>query len=166
MEGGVTFQTRVDQYNESLIQLLWNHKIKLVLFTGLTMIGYANIPYLKDTKRRMQEKATHGNQHLSKEDVQERVDIFDVILDVRSADEYKQGHVQKSVHVDYKDILEKGKDALKSEDVDKTKTILVYCKSGRRASIAVNHMIDELHYNPQNIYLTHESYDVLNEVFE
>lgn len=164
MEGGVTFQTRVDQYNESLIQLLWNHKIKLVLFTGLTMIGYANIPYLKDTKRRMQEKATHGNQHLSKEDVQERVDIFDVILDVRSADEYKQGHVQKSVHVDYKDILEKGKDALKSEDVDKT--ILVYCKSGRRASIAVNHMIDELHYNPQNIYLTHESYDVLNEVFE
>jgi rhodanese-related sulfurtransferase len=164
MENGVTFQSRIDDYNESLINMLWNHKIKLILFITFTLVAHSQIPYLKETKQKLKDKVTYGNQHLTLDEIDERSDIFDVILDVRTKDEYDKGHVKKSIQIDYKDILANGKDELTNHNIDKTKTLLVYCKSGKRASNAVNHMIEKLNYNPKNIYLTHESYDTLSTI--
>ena len=164
MENGVTFQSRIDNYNESLINMLWNHKINLILFITFTLVAHSQIPYLKETKQKLKDKVTYGNQHLTLDEIDERSDIFDFILDVRTKDEYDKGHVKKSIQIDYKDILENGKDELKNHNIDKTKTLLVYCKSGKRASNAVNHMIEKLNYNPKNIYLTHESYDTLSTI--
>ena len=56
MENGVTFQSRIDNYNESLINMLWNHKIKLILFITFTLVAHSQIPYLKETKQKLKDK--------------------------------------------------------------------------------------------------------------
>lgn len=52
-----------------------------------------------------------------------------VIIDVRTKEEYDESHVINSLNIPYDEIDAK-------IDIDKDKIIFVYCKSGRRSSIA------------------------------
>ena len=56
-----------------------------------------------------------------------------VVLDVRTAAEYAEGHIQGAILIDQgqSDFVENAKAALPAE-----KTIAVYCKSGRRSAKA------------------------------
>ena len=54
-----------------------------------------------------------------------------IVVDVRTAEEYKESHVKGSLNIPYDEIDE-------NIDLDKSKTIMVYCKSGKRSSIAYN----------------------------
>lgn len=54
-----------------------------------------------------------------------------VIIDVRTKEEYDESHVINSINIPYDEIDS-------TIDIDKSKTIFVYCKSGRRSSIAYN----------------------------
>ena len=53
-----------------------------------------------------------------------------VIVDVRTKDEYNEGHLKDSINIPYDEIEE--------NVFDKSKTILVYCKSGARSKKAYN----------------------------
>ena len=154
----------MDNYNQSLIDLLWKHKIKLGLFTGVTLIGVSFIPYLKELQTTLEQKIEHGKKHLTLEDIRERYDIFEVILDVRTPEEYEKGHVDGSINIDYKQLMEKkGSKELKKNHIQKTNTILVYCKTGRRASIAVNALIEVHQFDPDMIYTTNENYKTIQD---
>jgi phage shock protein E len=54
------------------------------------------------------------------------------LLDVRTPDEYASGHLQGSVNMPYTSIREK----IGTTVPDKQAQIFVYCRSGRRSSIA------------------------------
>lgn len=58
-----------------------------------------------------------------------------VIFDVRTAEEFAEGHIEGAINIDYKqgDFLEKSKAAL-----PKDRTIAVYCRSGRRSAGAAD----------------------------
>ena len=62
-----------------------------------------------------------------------------VILDVRTAAEYAEGHIQGAVLIDQgqSDFMEKAKAALPTD-----KTIAVYCRSGRRSANACGKLAD------------------------
>lgn len=67
------------------------------------------------------------------------------ILDVRTEEEYKEGHIEGAILIPDTEILESTEDVLP----DKSITILVYCRSGRRSeSAAVN--LSQLGYS--NVY--------------
>ena len=56
-----------------------------------------------------------------------------IVLDSRTAQEYAEGHILNAVNIDVKlDDFEQKAVAY----LDKTKTIAVYCRSGRRSKIA------------------------------
>jgi len=59
-----------------------------------------------------------------------------VILDVRTAEEYSQGHLKDSAVIDYTS------ETFEEEvgQLDKTKTYLVYCRTGRRSDEAAEKM--------------------------
>ncbi len=59
-----------------------------------------------------------------------------VILDVRTPDEYSEGHIEKSVNIDFNANDFK----TKINELDKNKTYLVYCRSGNRSSKAIKVM--------------------------
>ena len=56
-----------------------------------------------------------------------------VVLDVRTADEFKEGHLEGALNIDQgqSDFIEKAKAALAAD-----RTIAVYCRSGRRSANA------------------------------
>lgn len=55
-----------------------------------------------------------------------------VIIDVRRQDEFDAGHYPGALHITYENIA----NDIYSYNIDKDKTIYLYCRSGRRASIA------------------------------
>ena len=61
-----------------------------------------------------------------------------IILDVRTKEEYDQGHIPGAIVISHEEIEEKAEDVL----TDKDQLILVYCRSGRRSKIAAEALVD------------------------
>ena len=63
-----------------------------------------------------------------------------VLLDVRTESEFKDGHIQNALNIDIKQsgFMEKAKAALPTD-----KTIAVYCRSGKRSSLAAVQLASE-----------------------
>ena len=61
-----------------------------------------------------------------------------IILDVRTQEEYDQGHIPGAIVISHEEITEKAEDVL----TDKDQLILVYCRSGRRSKIAAEALVE------------------------
>ena len=61
-----------------------------------------------------------------------------IILDVRTQEEYDQGHIPGAIVISYAEIAEKAEEVL----TDKNQLILVYCRSGRRSKIAAEALLE------------------------
>ena len=60
-----------------------------------------------------------------------------IILDVRTAEEYKEGHIPNAINVANETI---GEDEI-AELPDKDQLIMVYCRSGRRSNLAARKLV-------------------------
>ena len=61
-----------------------------------------------------------------------------IILDVRTQEEYDQGHIPGAILISHEEIAEKAEDVL----TDKNQLILVYCRSGRRSLLAAEALVE------------------------
>ena len=61
-----------------------------------------------------------------------------IILDVRTQEEYDEGHIPGAIVISHEEIAEKAEDVL----TDKNQLILVYCRSGRRSKIAAEALVE------------------------
>jgi len=61
-----------------------------------------------------------------------------IILDVRTQEEYDQGHIPGATQISHEEIAEKAEKVL----TDKEQLILVYCRSGRRSKIAAEALVE------------------------
>ena len=63
-----------------------------------------------------------------------------VVLDVRTADEFKEGHLEGALNIDQtqSDFIDQAKETLTTD-----KTIAVYCRSGRRSASAAERLAAE-----------------------
>ena len=84
-----------------------------------------------------------GQQAFENTDVQGFAELIAdtnvVVLDVRTAAEFAEGHIQRAILIDQgqSDFVEKAKATL-----PKGKTIAVYCRSGRRSASAAGRLAD------------------------
>lgn len=62
-----------------------------------------------------------------------------VLLDIRTSQEFDSGHIEEAISIDF--YSSSFKSDIKS--LDKTRTYLIYCRSGSRSSNALN-MMEEL----------------------
>ena len=67
-----------------------------------------------------------------------KVDENSTIVDVRTAREYEEGHLQNAINISHTEIAVKIADHVKNKE-DK---ITVYCRSGRRSGIAKKILAD------------------------
>ena len=106
-------------------------KILCVLFASVCILCAA-------CSNTISEKTQKGEKvmyvEISAEDAKNIMDSEKdyIILDVREQDEYDAGHVSGAILIPYTDIESKAPEMLP----DKDKTLLVYCRSGRRSKIA------------------------------
>jgi len=61
-----------------------------------------------------------------------------IILDVRTQEEYDEGHIPGAIVISHEEIGEKAEEVL----TDKNQLILVYCRSGRRSKIAAEALVE------------------------
>ena len=61
-----------------------------------------------------------------------------IILDVRTQEEYDQGHIPGAIVISHEEIAEKAEGVL----TDKNQLILVYCRSGRRSKLAAEALVE------------------------
>lgn len=61
-----------------------------------------------------------------------------IILDVRTEEEFDEGHVKDAILIPDTEITEKAEGIL----TDKEQQILVYCRSGRRSKNAANQLVE------------------------
>ena len=61
-----------------------------------------------------------------------------IILDVRTQEEYDQGHIPGAIVISHEEIAEKAEEVL----ADKNQLILVYCRSGRRSKLAAEALVE------------------------
>ena len=66
-----------------------------------------------------------------------------VVIDVRTADEYNEGHIDGSINIPV--------DNISSIEYDKDSVIIVYCASGMRSSNAAKILIDLGYTNVYNL---------------
>jgi len=90
-----------------------------------------SIELIKDAQASVYKKISAAEaQEMMGEDV--------IILDVRTLSEFNEGHIPNAILLPYNEIKDKAETIL--PDIDKT--ILVYCRSGRRSELAVKDLID------------------------
>ena len=88
-------------------------------------------------------KASNPNiEVVSPEVFQEKLsqDHDSYLLDVRTPDEYQAGHLEGAHLLDWLNQKDFKKE---SGNIDKTKTVYVYCRSGRRSNEAANYLANE-----------------------
>jgi phage shock protein E len=56
-----------------------------------------------------------------------------VLIDVRTPEEFRDGHVERALNIPYDEIHRR----IESLRLDKTRPIVLYCRTGRRSGIAL-----------------------------
>lgn len=85
------------------------------------------------------DSAGSGNgAAVSVEAFSERVAEADVVLDVRTPAEYAAGHLPDAVNID----VQASDFASRVDELDRDATYAVYCRSGNRSAVAVDHMVE------------------------
>ncbi len=83
----------------------------------------------------------HGYQNMDVNAFASRIEDQDVVLlDVRTAEEFKDGHIQNAINIDMKQdgFIDEAKSSLPAD-----KTIAVYCRSGRRSANVAGMLVKE-----------------------
>jgi rhodanese-related sulfurtransferase len=93
------------------------------------------------------EKASDGAIHVNAVAAAKLVEEKKVVvLDVRTADEFKDGHIEGAQNLDF---LKSGEFKAQIEKLDKTKTYLVHCQAGGRSGKSLK-IFKELGF--ENVY--------------
>jgi len=86
----------------------------------------------------IEEEETPGIEYISAEEVYEIINSNEdyMILDVRTLDEFNQGHLEDAVHIPISELEDR------LDELPQDRPMIVYCKAGTRSSTAANILID------------------------
>ena len=104
----------------------------ILLFLGLLLLTACGAPTKND------QELVYLN--ITAEEAKKLMDSEEgyIILDVRTREEYDQGHIPGAILIPNTEIEAKAADLLP----DKDQLILVYCRSGRRSKLAAQSLAD------------------------
>lgn len=106
----------------------------IVLGVMLSLPGCAPSPKTVEGENSLADETTPRNRKLSPIQAYEMLAANSgiVVLDVRTLEEFESGHIAEAVNIDF--FAEDFEDRL--QKLDKEKTYLVYCMSGKRSEKA------------------------------
>ena len=110
------------------------------LFKGLIIMLILNLSLFSLTSCQTNSPNTLAYDPISPEEAKTLMDTETdyVILDVRTAEEYAEGHIPNAVNLDHEDVPSQAETMLSDKDA----LILVYCRSGRRSKIAAEALVE------------------------
>lgn len=118
--------------------------IALILVIALGMVYYLNVSKEKQVEQN-NSNSKNSYKSISQEEAKKIMDTQTniVILDVRTEEEYKEGHIKNAMLIPVDEIANRAESELK----DKEQEILVYCRSGNRSKKASQILADKGYTN-------------------
>jgi len=112
--------------------------MKKIILASLLVLAITEISCQNKEKKNEQVSKQSVNETLSVDDFQKKLDEGKnlQVIDVRTADEYNEGHLKGALNIDYRETDFPDKIA----KLDKSKTTLVYCLGGGRSAGAAEQM--------------------------
>ena len=82
--------------------------------------------------------------------------IAEVIIDVRTLEEFKSAHLNKAINIEWQNILSI------QNNINKTEKIYVYCRSGNRSQKATELLVDAGFVDVENLGSLEQASETLN----
>jgi len=82
--------------------------------------------------------------------------IAEVIIDVRTPEEFQSAHLNKSINIEWQNILSIQK------NINKTEKIYLYCRSGNRSQKATEILVDAGFVDVENLGSLKRASETLN----
>lgn len=82
--------------------------------------------------------------------------IAEVIIDVRTLEEFQSAHLNKAINIEWQNILSI------QNNINKTKKIYLYCRSGNRSQKATEILIDAGFVDVENLGSLEQASEALN----
>ena len=152
----------LQKFNFHLIHKIKQNKISIILFSLITLIGFLSINYIEKQILYYERKSEFRDSLITPDQYEKMKNDFDYIIDIRSPEEYKNGHLENSINIPHQTILNDPKILFYKYKITKDDKIFIYCKSGNRASQVVRKLL-EFDYKTENTFFTYVSYDVLKQ---
>ena len=110
----------------------------VLLLLAISLIDFLVMGCSKQAAKTDSDKSG-GYQKITASAVKSRLDKGEqlIIVDVRTKEEYDDGHIPKSLLIPYDEIEVKAASLLP----DKNAAIIVYCRTGRRSEIAAKSLL-------------------------
>ncbi|MPM70285.1 Thiosulfate sulfurtransferase GlpE [bioreactor metagenome] len=110
----------------------------VLLLLAISLIAFLVMGCSKQAAKTDSDKSG-GYQKITASAVKSRLDKGEqlIIVDVRTKEEYDDGHIPKSLLIPYDEIEVKAASLLP----DKNAAIIVYCRTGRRSEIAAKSLL-------------------------
>jgi rhodanese-related sulfurtransferase len=113
---------------------------KAVFFSAIMLLGFVSISCNGGTSQETSQTSNKAYTNVSVNDlntvVQANEDV--IVLDVRTPSEVSEGYVNNALNLDVNGSTFKQQ----AQELDKTKTVYVYCRSGHRSQIASKTLMD------------------------
>lgn len=113
---------------------------KTIFFISAILLGFVSISCSNGAESQTTEQSVKTYSNVSVSDLNRVVegggDV--IILDVRTPSEVSEGYVENAQNLDINGSTFKQQ----AEQLDKSKTVYVYCRSGHRSQIASNKLIE------------------------
>ena len=82
--------------------------------------------------------------------------IAEVIIDVRTTEEFQSAHLNKAINIEWQNILSI------QNNINKTEKIYLYCRSGNRSQKATEILIDAGYVDVENLGSLEQASEALN----
>ena len=82
--------------------------------------------------------------------------IAEVIIDVRTLEEFQSTHLNKAINIEWQNILSI------QDNINKTEKIYLYCRSGNRSQRATEILVNAGFVNVENLGSLQQASDTLN----
>jgi len=82
--------------------------------------------------------------------------IAEVIIDVRTLEEFQSAHLNKAINIEWQNILSI------QNNINKTEKIYLYCRSGNRSQKATEILIDAGYVDVENLGSLEQASETLN----
>lgn len=156
------------EFKNKLVNKLMGYKYTIFALVSLMIVLNLIGPYLNNLidEYLLDESDFGTTEHKKSYDeiyLIEKNKGYDIVLDVRSVEEYENSHLEDSINIPHTEILE-NPNILNLKGIHKNKMILVYCKSGRRASLVVNEMM-RLGYDKNSVHYYAGNHESLTSAF-
>lgn len=163
----MVLKENLDAFNNYIIEKLWSYKFTITIMLIVSVLIHVNLRSIENLQQYYKLVAEFGPEVvLSSGDLKGQKDKFDYIIDVRTPEEFKQGHVKGAINIDHKLLLTKHPSVeLSKVGIKKSSKVLLYCRSGRRVGLVMKHILDDK-YKKENMFLTTKTYQDLEELFE